>query len=125
MAQRSLFQATACSVGDTRPERAGLLVGVEHFGCDVRPGETLGALARGGGHPRASSRIRCQRSQALGQRQGVPRRNEQSVEAVADDIAVARDVRREHRRRGRERLRQNHAKALPVQRRRAQHVRAR
>ena len=48
-----------------------------------------------------------------------------AVDAVADDVAVAGDVRRDDRRPGRERLGQHHAEALAAQRRRAEDVGAR
>ncbi len=99
-----------------------LLVAVEHLGGDVRPGEALGALARGERHALAPAWIERERAQRLGERERVAGGHEQSVAPVAHDVAVAGDVRGDHRRRGGERLRQHHAEALAVQRGRAQHV---
>ena len=48
-----------------------------------------------------------------------------AVDPVAQDVAIARDVGRDNRRGRRERLRDDHAKALAAQRRRAEHVGAR
>ena len=71
------------------------------------------------------ARIEREAAQRLGQRERVAGRDEQAVDAVAHDVAIAGDVGGEHRRRRGERLGQDHAEALAVQRGRAEHVRAR
>ena len=66
-----------------RPERRRamrLLIAVEHFGGHVRPGEALGALARGERHARAQAWIERERAQRLGKRERVAGRHEQPVE---------------------------------------------
>ena len=63
-----------------------------------------------------------QLAQRLGQCLRVAARYEHPVDAVAHDVAIAGDVRRDDRSAGRERLGQHHAEALSAQRRGAQHV---
>ena len=99
-------------------------VGLEHLVRHPRPGEALGALARGGGHALAAGRGRapsdCRASpSAAGSAAGT----RIAVDAVAHHVAVAGDVRGHHGRRGCERLREHHAEALAAQRRRAEDVR--
>ena len=60
--------------------------------------------------------------QLLGQALRIPRRHQQAVHPVADDIAVAGDVGGNHRRAGGEGLGQHHAEALARERGRAEHV---
>ena len=100
----------------------GLLVAVEHLGCHVRPGETLSTQTGRGGHARTCGRIQRERAQRLGQRERVAGSGERAVDPVAHDIAVAGNVGGNHRRAGGNRLGQDHAEALAVQRRRAQHL---
>ena len=80
--------------------------------------------ARGRGAPsrreRAGSSARSRSASASAV--GVAARHQHAVAAVADDVAVAGDVRRDDRRAGGERLGQHHAEALAAQRRRAEHV---
>jgi hypothetical protein len=52
----------------------------------------------------------------------VPRGDEHAVDAVSDHVAVTGDGRSDRRGACGEGLRQDHAKALPRERRRAQHV---
>ena len=89
----------------------------------VRPCEALGALERGLGHLRPPLRVRRQLEQRLAQRHGVADGHERAVDAVADDVAVARDVGGDRRRTRGECLREHHPEALAAQRRRAEHVR--
>ena len=103
----------------------GLLVAVEHFGGDVRPSKALGALARGGGHPRAAVRFQSEQAQSLGQRERIAGGHELPVDAVAQDVAISRDVGGEHGRADGQALGDDHAEALTAQGGRAQHVRAR
>jgi hypothetical protein len=60
--------------------------------------------------------------QRCGERARVAGRDEHAVGAVADDLAIAGDVGRNHGRARRKRLGEDHPKALAAQRRRAQHV---
>ena len=99
-----------------------MLVAVEHFGGDVRPGIALGALARGGGHARAARGREREPAQRLGERERVAGGQQLAVDTVAQDVAVAGDVGGEHGGGGGEGLGQDHAEALAVQRRRAQHI---
>ena len=69
--------------------------------------------------------IECEQSQRLGESERVARRDEQAVAAVAHDVAIAGDVRGYDRLCRGERLGQDHAEALSVQRGRAQHLGAR
>ena len=73
-------------------ERDRLLVAVEHFGRNVRPGKALGTLARRIGHALAASGVERQPAQRLGEREGVARGDQLAVEAVAHDIPVAGDI---------------------------------
>ncbi len=91
----------------------------------MRPGEALGALAGGACHAIATSTVEREPAQRLGERKRVAGRDKLPVYAVAHDIAVAGDVGSEYGGRGGERLGQDHAEALAVQRRRAEHVGAR
>ncbi len=106
--------AARAAVG-LRGERDRLLIAVEDFRGDVRPGEALGALASGGGHARAQALIEREPAQRLRERERIAGRDQQAVEAVAQHVAVAGDVRGQHRRARRERLRQHHPEALTVQ----------
>ena len=121
VAPRGAHQRPAAVLRPLR-RRDRLLVAVERFGGDVRPREALRTLACRARHPLASRDVERHRAQALGERERVPRRRQHPVLAVADDVAVARDVGGDHRRGGGERLGQHHAEALAVQRRGAQHV---
>ena len=62
------------------------------------------------------------RLQLLGEALRVPGRDQEAVNAVADDIGVAGDCRGDHRRAGGEGLGQHHAEALAGERGRAEHV---
>jgi hypothetical protein len=90
---------------------------------DPRPRVALGAPpARRAhrGHPR---RLVREQLELLGERLRVCGRHEDAVDAVGHDIAVAGDLGGDHRRAGRHRLDQDHAEALPGQRRGAEDVR--
>ena len=104
--------------------RERLLVAVEDFARHVRPREALGALARCASHARAARRLEREPAQRLGERERVAGGQQLTLHPVAQHLAVARDVRGEHRLAGRKRLRQHHPEALAMQRGRAQHVRA-
>ena len=106
-----------------RVQRDRILVGAQHLGGDARPGVARGRLGRRGGERGAACGVQREVAQRLGERGRVAARHEQAVDAVGHDVAVARDVRRDDRRAGRERLGQHHAEALAAERRRAQHVR--
>ena len=99
-----------------------LLVDLEHLRGDARPCEALRALAGGGRHPRAPGRIERQNAQRLRELPRVAARGEQTVDAVAHDVAVAGDVRRHHRRARGERLSEHHPEALAAERGSAEHV---
>ena len=99
-----------------------VFVGLHHLAGDVRPGEALGAAARGGAHALAALGVDGQRVQRLADRGGVARLHEQAVGAVANHVAIAGDVGGDDRSTGRERLGQHHAEALAAERRRDQHV---
>ena len=126
--------ATRSPSAGTRPRRADtpcgarrvqldrVVVGREHLRRDVRPCVARRGLGRGGGELRAAAGVEREVAQRLGERGRIAARYEQPVVAVLDDVAVARDVRGDHRRAGRERLGQHHAEALAAERRRAQHV---
>ena len=92
----------------------------------ARPPAATRSARRSTAAPRASRvdarGIERQVAQRLGQRRRVPARHEHPVHPGGDDVAVARDVRRDDRRPGRERLRQDHPERLAAERRRAQHV---
>ena len=104
-------------------DRQSLLVAVEHLGGDVRPGEAPGSRMRCGGHPASAvPAIERERTQRLGQRERIAGRREHTVDPVAHDVAVAGDVRGDDGRAGSERLGEDHAEALAMQRRRAQHL---
>jgi hypothetical protein len=79
------------------------------------PGEALGPLARRRRHASAAVAIQRQRAKPLTQGDGIAHRHELAVDAVADDVAIAGDVRGDNRRRGRERLRQDHPEALAAE----------
>ena len=91
----------------------------------MRPGEALGALARGGAMRARRGWSSASRRSASASASGSPGAHELAVDAVAHDVAVAGDVGGEHRRGRGERLGQDHAEALAAERRRAQHVGAR
>ena len=109
-------------ISPLRREHAGVLVAVGHFSGHVRPGKALGALARAGCHARSATRVQRQLAQRLRKRKRVAGGQQLAVDAVAHDIAIARDVGGEHGRARGEGLGQHHAEALAVQRGRAQHV---
>ncbi len=89
-----------------------VLVGGHQLAGHVRPGEALGALARGDGHAGAPLGVERERVQRLGELDRIGRGHEHAVHVGADHVAVARDVGADHRRAGRERLGQHHAEAL-------------
>ena len=99
-----------------------LLVDLRHLGGHLRPGEALGALARGAGHALAPLGVEREVAQGLAELDGVAGRHQQAVLALAHDVAVAGDARGDHRRRRRERLGQHHAEALAAEGRRAEQV---
>ena len=101
-----------------------VVVGLEHLLGDARPRVLLGRAAGALAEALEPRRVEREVVQRLGQRERVARRHQQPVAAVLDDAAVARDVRRHHRRPGRERLGQHHAERLAAERGRAEHVRA-
>jgi hypothetical protein len=76
----------------------------------------------GGAEPSSAPGVQGEVAQRRGQRGRVAARDQDAVEAVAHDVAVARDVRRDDRRALREGLGEHHPEALAAQRRRAQHV---
>ncbi len=106
------------------PHGERLLVAVEHLGGDRGPGEALGALPRAAGHARAQRRVQREHTQRLRERERVACGNEQAVGALAHDVAIAGDVRGDHRRRRGEGLGQHHAEALAAERGGAQHLSA-
>ncbi len=106
-----------------RGHRDGVLVGAEDLAGDRRPGVAVGLLGGRRGHPRAARRVEREVAQRLRQRGGVAARDQHAVDAVAHDVAVAGDVAGDHGGAGGERLGEDHAEALPAQRRCAQHVR--
>ena len=114
--------AARCHDALRRRRRDRVLVRVHHLARDVRPGEALRALGGGAPHCGAPLGLVPQLVQRLGERGRVAARDEQPVDAVAHDVAVAGDVRGDDRRAGREALRQHHPEALAAERRRAQHV---
>ena len=75
-----------------------LLIGVEHLGGHVRPREALGALARGARHPRAGARRARTARSASASARASPGGHEPAVDAVAEHVAIAGDVRGDHRR---------------------------
>ena len=105
-----------------RSDPQGLLVAVENLFPHARPREALGPLARGEGHPRAQPLIERQAAQRLGQRERVPRWEQQALAPVAQHLAVAGDVGGEHGGGRCERLGQHHPEALAAERGRAQHL---
>ena len=104
------------------PDGAGALVDLEHLGRDVRPREALGAPACRERHLGAPLRFERETPERLGQRLCVAARREHPVDAVAHDVAIAGDVRRDDRGAGGESLGEDHAEALPSERGRAKHV---
>ena len=89
----------------------------------MRPGEPLDVLGRRASHLAAALRLIPKVPQSLGQYLRVACGHEHAVDAVADDVPVAGDVRGDDRRSGRERLGQNHPEALAADRWCAQDVR--
>src|ERR687892_705661 len=100
----------------------GLLVDLGDLARHLRPGEALGALAGGAGHALAPAPVERKVAQRLAELDSITGRHEQAVQAVAHHVAIARDVRGDHRRARRERLRQDHAEALATERGGAEHV---
>ena len=88
----------------------------------MRPGVARRVLGRGARHRGAALVVDREVTQRLGQGGRVAARDEQPVDAVGDDAAVAGDVRGDDRAAGRERLGQHHPERLAAQRRRDQHV---
>ena len=88
----------------------------------MRPGEALGALAGSHRHPNAAGGVQRQQAQRLRERARIAAGGEQAIEAVAHDVAVARDVRRHDGRASGERLGEDHPEALAAEGRRAEHV---
>ena len=117
---RALREPRHAALGLRNAER--VLVDLDHLAGHVRPGETLGALARGLGHRRAPVGVEGQRPQGLAERHRVADRHEHAVQPVAGDVAIAGDVRCHHRGAGGERLREHHAEALAAERGRAEQV---
>ena len=125
VAQRGLREPAARSAAGRIGERDRLLVGVEHFGGNVRPGKALGPLSGRQCHALASRAVKRETAQRLGERERVTGRHQLAIDAVAHDVAIAGDVRSEHGRGRREGLGEDHAKALTAERGRAEHVGAR
>ena len=101
---------------------ARVLVGGGDLGGHPRPRVALRAAGGARGEVARAGRVEREVAQRLRQARGVAARDEQPVAAVRDDVAVARDVRGDDRRAGRERLREHHPERLAAQRRGAQHV---
>ena len=112
----------AAEAGGGGGDALGALVALGHLGGHGRPGEALRALARVRGHLCPPRLVEGQPAQGLGEGERVARGHEHPVEPVADHVAVAGDVRGQHRRARREGLRQDHAEALAAERGGAQHV---
>ena len=93
-----------------------------HLLRHLGPGEVRGPRPRRGTHLPPAGGVDRQRTQRLGQCEGVARRHQQPVAAVGHHLAVAGDLGGDHRGAGRERLRQDHAEALAAQRGSTQHV---
>ena len=102
--------------------RPGLLVDLGDLRGDLRPGVALGARGGAGAELGRARRLVREPAQELGELLRVPAREEDAVDAVADHVAVARDVGGHDRGPGRERLGQDHAERLAAQGRRGQHV---
>ena len=107
---------------DRLGRRDRILVGLHHLGSDARPGKPLGAERGGARHRGPPNGLLPQIPQRLGERLSITAGDEHAVDAVAHHVAVAGDVGRHDRRARRERLGQDHAKALSPQRRRTQDV---
>ena len=112
-------RARACPRA-ARPRGPARRVG--DLGGDPRPRVALRAAGGADGEAARERRVEGEVAQRLRQARGVAARDEQPVAAVGDDVAVARDVRGDDRRAGRERLREHHPERLAAQRRGAQHV---
>ncbi len=89
---------------------------------DARPGVALGAAAGRLAHRRQPLGLVVGALQLLGEALRVARRDEDAVDAVGDDVAVAGDRRGDRRGAGGEGLGQDHAEALPRERGRAEQV---
>ena len=109
--------------GADRPRRLDRpLVDRGHLVGDPRPGVALGAAAGGLAHLPQALGLVVDPLQLLGQALRIAGRNQQAVDAVADDVAVAGDGGGDHRRAGGEGLGQDHAEALARERGGAEHV---
>ena len=75
----------------------------------------------GGAEPLGESPVGERSGEGAGQRRGVVRLDEQGVDSVGGDVAVAVEGTGDDRRLGRHRLDQHDAERLPMQRRRAEH----
>ena len=106
-----------------RPRRLDRpLVDLRHLVGDARPGVALGAAAGGLAHRPQALGLVVDALQLLGQALRVGGRDQDAVDAVADDVAVAGDFGGDDRRAGGEGLGQHHAEALAGERGRAEHV---
>ena len=90
----------------------GVLVDLGHLVGDPRPRVVLGGAQGRLAHRPPPLVVDLKLVERLGHRLGVGGRDEQSVDAVVDDLAVAGDLGRDDRGSGRERLDQDHAEAL-------------
>jgi hypothetical protein len=108
-----------------RPIRIGVLVALGDLGGDLRPREALRAQPCRVGHPGAHRRVERKRPQLLCEGDRLAGLHQPAIDAVAQHVAVAGDVARDHGRAGSERLGEHHPEALTVQRGRADDVRAR
>ena len=90
----------------------GLLVDLLDLLGDARPRVARRRFARRAAHRLAAGRLEVDPLELLGQPLRVGRGHQHAVGAVGDHVGVARDLRCDHRRAGRERLGQHHAEAL-------------
>ena len=86
------------------------------------PGEALHGRCSGPGELAAALRLVVEVTQGLRQRLRVGRRDQHAVDSVADDVAVARDIRGDDGRSRGEGLGEHHAEALAAERGRRQHI---
>ena len=89
---------------------------------DPGPGVALGAAPGRLAHLAQARGFVVDALELLGEALRIAGRDEDAVDAVLDDVAVAGDLGGDHRRTGREGLGQDHAEALARERRRAEHV---
>ncbi len=114
--------------GQTRGGRGGLgrvldlLVHLLDLRGDARPGVASGRFACRATHRLAPGRLEIDPLELLRQPLRVGRWHQHAVGAVGDHVGVPRDRGGDHRRAGRERLRQHHPEALSGERGRAEHV---